>query len=255
MGRFDDQHVIITGATGGIGGAAARAFADEGASVSVLGRNREAADAVVSEIQKNGGRACAVLCDISRRDQVDQAVRAATEALGPVRVLVNNAGHDVFAPFLATTADDWRALIDTNLIGTMNMCQAVLPDMVEQSYGRIVTVASDAARVGSTEESVYAACKAGLVALSKTLAREHARDGITVNAVCPGPTDTPLFQTFIQGTRDPEKFAQAFLRSIPMRRIGTPEDIASSLLYFADRASGYVTGQVLSVSGGLTMAG
>ena len=135
------------------------------------------------------------------------------------------------------------------------MHQAVLPDMIERRQGRIVNIASDAARVGSSGEAVYAACKGGLVAFSKTLAREHARQGITVNVVCPGPTDTALFDGYKQGAGNPEKLVQAFERSIPLGRIGQPDDLPGAILFFASDEAAYVTGQVLSVSGGLTMNG
>ena len=151
--------------------------------------------------------------------------------------------------------EEWTRLIAINLTGTLHMHHAILPGMVERRHGRIVNISSDAARVGSSGEAVYAACKGGLVAFSKTIAREHARHGITVNVVCPGPTDTALFADFKEGAGDPEKLLKAFERAIPLGRIGQPQDLPGAILFFASDDAAYVTGQVLSVSGGLTMAG
>lgn len=247
--------VAITGGGGGIGSAAARHFAQLGAKVAVLDRDLAAAEQTAAGIAEAGGSARAFACDITERAQVDQAVGAVTAALGPISVLVNNAGWDLFRPFLDTTPDDWQRLIAINLVGALHMHHAVLPGMVERKHGRIVNVASDAARVGSSGEAVYAACKGGLVALSKTLAREHARHGITVNVVCPGPTDTNLFAEFKKGAGNPEKLVESFRRAIPLGRLGLPEDLAGAIAFFASDEAGFVTGQVLSVSGGLTMAG
>ncbi len=253
--RFDNRVVVVTGGGGGIGGATCRRFAAEGARVAVLDLNEASAAAVAATIRTAGGQAQALRCDISRRADVEQAVAAAEQALGPIDVLVNNAGWDVFKPFTKTEPADWERLIAINLVGPLNLHHVVLPGMVARRRGRIVNIASDAARVGSSGEAVYAACKGGLVAFSKTLAREHARHGITVNVVCPGPTDTALFADYKQGAGNPEKLVEAFTRSIPLGRIGQPEDLPGAVLFFASEDAAYVTGQVLSVSGGLTMAG
>ena len=256
MPRFAGKVVIITGAGGGIGGATARRFAAEGARVAILDRDLAAAERVAADIVAAGGQARAIACDITQRDQVDAAVAATIAAFGPVDVLVNNAGWDVFAPFLKTQPAQWDKLIAINLVGALHLQHAVLPGMVERrAGGRIVNIASDAARVGSSGEAVYAACKGGIVAFSKTLAREHARHGITVNVVCPGPTDTALFADYKQGAGNPEKLEEAFRRSIPLGRIGQPDDLPGAVLFFASDDAAYVTGQVLSVSGGLTMNG
>ena len=255
MVRFQDKVVVVTGAGGGIGGATARRFATEGAQVAVMDRDLASAERTAAAITAAGGRALALRCDITVRAEVDAAVAATVASLGPVDVLVNNAGWDVFAPFLKTEPGQWEQLIAINLTGALHMHHAVLPGMVAQRRGRIVNIASDAARVGSSGEAVYAACKGGLVAFSKTLAREHARHGITVNVVCPGPTDTALFADYKLGAGNPEKLEEAFRRSIPLGRIGQPEDLPGAILFFASDDAGYVTGQVLSVSGGLTMNG
>lgn len=261
MNSFDSRVVIVTGGGGGIGGATCRRFAQAGARVAVLDRDLAAAQQVARAIQASGGQACAQGCDITDRTQVDAAVQAVLQQWGAIDVLVNNAGWDVFKPFTQTVPAEWERLIAINLMGALHMHHAVLPGMVARSRepgwrgARIVNIASDAARVGSSGEAVYAACKGGLVAFSKTLAREHARHGITVNVVCPGPTDTALFADYKEGAGSPDKLEQAFRRAIPLGRIGQPDDLPGAILFFASAEAGYVTGQVLSVSGGLTMAG
>jgi 2-hydroxycyclohexanecarboxyl-CoA dehydrogenase len=247
--------VIVTGGGGGIGGATCRRFAEIGARVAVFDRDSVAAQRVASAIEAGGGSAQAFTCDITDHAGVAAAVAAAEAALGPVAVLVNNAGWDVFRLFKDSTPEEWQKLIAINLVGALNMHHAVLPGMLSRKHGRIINIASDAARVGSTGEAVYAACKAGLLGFSKTLAREHARHGITVNVVCPGPTQTALFAGYKEGAGNPEKLDEAFRRAVPMGRIGDPEDLPGAILFFASDDAAYITGQVLSVSGGLTMAG
>jgi len=215
MQRFKDKTVIVTGGGGGIGGATSRRFAAEGAKVAVYDMRLAAAQKIATEIRAAGGQAAAFQCDITDRAQVDAAVAATQAQLGPVAVLVNNAGSDIFKPFVKTVPAEWDKLIAINLTGALHMLHAVRPGMVERKYGRVVNVASDAARGGSSGEAVYSACKGGLVALSKTLAREHARHGITVNAVCPGPTDTALLAGVAEGARDPAKLIEAFKSAIP----------------------------------------
>lgn len=255
MQRFDDTTVLVTGGGGGIGSALCHRFAAEGARVAVLDRAHDAAAKVADKIGAAAGKAMAVACDITDRAAVDAAVAEVAEQFGPVDVLVNNAGWDLFVPFLDTVPDDWARLIDINLVGALNMHHAILPSMVERGSGRVVNISSDAARVGSSGEAVYAACKAGLIAFSKTLAREHSRHGITLNVVCPGPTDTALLATVTDTAANPEKLREAFRRAIPLGRLGEPDDLAGAVLFFASSDASFVTGQVLSVSGGLTMAG
>ena len=255
MASFAGKTVIVTGGGGGIGGATSRLFAARGAKVAVLDMNLDAARKIAAEIEAAGGVAASFRCDITDRAAVDEAVAATVAALGPVDVLVNNAGWDVFKPFVKTVPAEWEKLIAINLTGALHMHHAVLPGMAARKSGRIVNIASDAARVGSSGEAVYAACKGGLVAFSKTIAREHARHGITVNVVCPGPTDTALFAEYKVGAGNPEKLMEAFTRAIPLGRIGQPSDLPGAILFFASDDAAYITGQVLSVSGGLTMAG
>jgi 2-hydroxycyclohexanecarboxyl-CoA dehydrogenase len=255
MGKFDGKTIIVTGGGGGIGGATCQRLARDGAKVAVFDMNLEAAQKVVDTIKAAGGTAAAFQCDITNREQVDGAVAATIAQLGPIDVLVNNAGWDVFKPFTKTVPAEWDKLIAINLTGALHMHHAVLPGMVERKTGRIVNVASDAARGGSSGEAVYSACKGGLVALSKTLAREHARQGITVNVVCPGPTDTALLAGVAEGARDPAKLIEAFKSAIPLGRLGQPDDLAGAIAFFASDEASFITGQVISVSGGLTMHG
>lgn len=255
MQRFENKTVVVTGGGGGIGGATSRRFALEGARVALFDLNLAAAEQVAAQIRADGGTALALLCDITQRDSVDAAVAATEAALGPIDVLVNNAGWDVFKPFTRTEPAQWDQLIAINLVGALHLHHAVLPGMAARKAGRIVNIASDAARVGSSGEAVYAACKGGLVAFSKTIAREHARHGITVNVVCPGPTDTALFADYKEGAGNPEKLMEAFTRSIPLGRIGQPADLPGAIVFFASEDAAFITGQVLSVSGGLTMNG
>lgn len=255
MNRLSNKTVVITGGGGGIGGATCKRFAAEGAKVAVFDRNLEAAEQIAAEVRAAGGQAQAFACDITDRASVDAAVAATEAALGPIDVLVNNAGWDVFKPFTKTAPSDWEKLIAINLTGALHMHHAVLPGMAARKSGRIVNIASDAGRVGSSGEAVYAACKGGLISFSKTIAREHSRHNITVNVVCPGPTDTALFADYKEGAGNPEKLMEAFTRAIPLGRIGQPGDLPGAILFFASDDAAFVTGQVLSVSGGLTMNG
>ncbi len=254
-GRFDGRTAVVTGGGGGIGTAICTRFAAEGAKVAVLDRAASAAETTASAIRAAGGTAIAIGCDITDRAGVDAAIARTTAELGPVDILVNNAGWDLFKPFTTTSPEDWEQLIAINLVGALHLHHAVLPSMAERQYGRIINIASDAARIGSSGEAVYAACKGGLVAFSKTIAREHARHQITVNVVCPGPTDTALLASVTDGAANPEKLREAFRRSIPLGRLGSPDDLPGAVLFFASDDASFVTGQVLSVSGGLTMAG
>jgi len=243
MTRFDGKSAIITGGAGGIGSATCRRFAAEGARVAVFDRDEPGAQKVAREIEAAGGKAQAFACDIADRPSVDAAVAASESALGPAAILVNNAGFDIFKPFLETEPSEWERLIAINLRGPLHMHHAVLPGMVERRYGRVVNVASDAARVGSTGEAVYAACKSAMLGFSKTLAREHARHGITLNVVCPGPTSTNLFADFLKGASNPDKLMEAFRRSIPLGRIGAPDDLPGTIAFFASDDAAYVTGK------------
>ncbi|HEY3912754.1 MAG TPA: SDR family NAD(P)-dependent oxidoreductase [Stellaceae bacterium] len=240
--------VIVTGGASGIGRATALLLAGEGAAV------------VIGDIDAEGGRAaaaqgsaegCAVTylpLDLANKASVDEFVAATHRQAGPIGGLVNAAGWDQIQPFLENPPEMWDRVIAINLMGAIRLTRGVLPGMVEAGAGKIVNISSDAGRVGSMGETVYAAAKGGLIAFTKSLAREMARYRINVNCVCPGPTDTPLFQ------RQPERIKEALTRAIPFRRIAEPIEIAQAVLFFLSGRSDYITGQVLSVSGGLTMA-
>lgn len=255
MKGLQNKVVIVTGGAGGIGSATCRRLAEEGAKVAIFDMNLTVAEQLASEIQAQGGQALAVQCDITQSDVVEQAVQLTEEKLGAIDGLVNNAGWDVFKPFVKSTPEEWQKLIQINLVGMLNMHFTVLKGMVARNSGSIVNIASDAARVGSSGEAVYAACKGGLLSFSKTLAREHSRHNIKINVICPGPTDTALLAGVTEGASNPEKLREAFIRAIPLGRLGQPEDLASSIAFFLSEDASFITGQVLSVSGGLTMSG
>lgn len=247
--------VVVTGGGGGIGAATAARFAEEGARVLVADINEGAAQAAVDRIASAGGTAMPMIVDLTDYAAVKAAVADAETAHGPIDILVNNAGWDLFVPFLKSEPDYWAKLIDINLRSVLNITHAVLSGMAERKSGRVVSVASDAARVGSSGESVYAACKAGVIAFSKTLAREHARQGITFNCVCPGVTDTPMLDSFMEAAGNKEKLRDAFTRAVPLGRLGQPDDLPGAILFLASDDAAFITGQVISVSGGLTMHG
>jgi 2-hydroxycyclohexanecarboxyl-CoA dehydrogenase len=255
MKGLNGKTVIITGGGGGIGRAVCLRFAAEGSLVAVLDRDSSAAQTTVDLIREAGGKAVAYAADITDYAAITDTVAAIEKDLGVPTVLVNNAGWDVFKPFTRTVPAEWDKLIAINLVGALHVLHAVLPGMAERKAGRIVNVASDAARVGSSGEAVYAACKAGLVGLSKTLARELATKGVNVNVVCPGPTDTALLKSVADTSNNPEKLLEAFKNAVPMRRLGQPEDYPGIIALLASDDANFITGQVISVSGGLTMAG
>lgn len=236
--------VLVTGGGGAIGSAICRRFARD-MKVLVADKNRDAAERVAQEV---GGTA--LVFDISKYSEAENAVRGK-----PIDVLVNNAGWDRFQNFTETKPEEWDTLIDINLRGPLNMHHIVLPQMLSRSAGRVINISSDAARVGSSGEAVYSACKGGIIAFSKTLAREVARKGITVNVVCPGPTDTPILRGFLGEGEAGQKVYDALVRAIPMKRVGQPDDIPGVVAFLASDEAGFITGQVISVSGGLTMAG
>jgi len=250
-----DKTALVTGGGSGIGRAICLRMAREGARVAVLDINVENAQETVGLIEDGGGTAAAFGADIADYEAIRAAVASVEDALGPVDILVNNAGWDHAAGFLETTPELWRKVIDINYLGPIHLQHAVLPGMVARGSGRVVNIASDAGRVGSSGESVYSGCKAGVIALTKTLAREMARAGITLNTVCPGPTDTPLFRSFAGDTEQGEKLVNALTRAIPMKRLGQPQDYPGIVAFLASDDAAYITGQTISVSGGLTMHG
>jgi len=249
-----DATAFVTGAGSGIGRAIACRLAREGAAIGVADVNEEGARETARLIVEAGGLAHAAHVDITNFDEVHRAVVAVRNAFGAIGVLVNNAGWDRIEPFVKNTPDLWDKIIGINLKGPIHCCRAVLDDMITAGRGKIISISSDAARVGSSGEAVYSACKGGIISFSKTLAREHARHRINVNVLCPGPTETPLLAEITSGD-DGAKVIEAMKRAVPMRRLGVPEDIAGAVAFFASSDSDFITGQVLSISGGLTMAG
>ena len=233
MRGLQGKTAIVTGGASGIGAAIINRFAAEGTRTVVF--------------------------DLKSEQPVDitkyEAVKKAVDAAGPVDILVNNAGWDIFRPFLRTDPAFWQKIIALNLVGAMNVLHCVLPGMVERGRGKVVNIASDAGRVGSSGEAPYSACKGGIIALTKTLARELASKNIQLNVVCPGLTQTGMLEQFMQGAGNPEKLREAYRRAIPMGRLGQADDIPGAVLFFASDDADFITGQVLSVSGGLTMHG
>ncbi|WP_433781470.1 SDR family NAD(P)-dependent oxidoreductase [Actinomycetospora sp. CA-101289] len=252
---MSQRTAFVTGGAQGIGQGIATTLGAQGFGVAVVDLNLEAAQATAAAIADAGGTAVAVAADVTDTASVQAAVKTVTEELGPVDVAVNNAGWDDFMTFLDTTEDFWDRILDINFKGALRVAHAVVPGMVERGWGRVVNIGSDAGRVGSSLEAVYSGAKGGIIAFSKTLAREVATKGVTVNTVCPGPTDTPALRKFADSSgQDADKVLGGMTRAVPMRRLAQPADVAGAVAYFASDAAGYVTGQTLSVSGGLTMA-
>jgi 2-hydroxycyclohexanecarboxyl-CoA dehydrogenase len=245
---LQDRTFVVTGGASGIGKATAFLLAGQGAQV------------VIGDVDEAGGRAAVAEAaaerlaieylplDLTDRSSIDRFVAAVAARVPHADGLVNGAGWDQIQPFLENPPEMWDRVVAINLMGAIRLTRGLLPAMVAAGRGKIVNIASDAGRVGSMGETVYAAAKGGLIAFTKSLAREMARHHINVNCVCPGPTDTPLFQ------RQPERMKEALVRAIPFRRIAQPIEIAEAVLFFLSSRSAYITGQVLSVSGGLTMA-
>ena len=233
MRGLKGKTAIVTGGAAGIGAAIAERFKAEGARVVVFDLNSE-----------------------PRVDITDYAaVQKAVAAAGPVDILVNNAGWDMFKPFLKSDPAFWQKIISINLLGAMNLLHCVLPGMVERGGGKVVNIASDAGRVGSSGEAPYSACKGGIIALTKTLARELATKGIRLNTVCPGLTETNMLEQFMQAAGNPDKLREAYRRAVPIGRLGKPEDISGAVLFLSSDDADFITGQTISVSGGLSMHG
>jgi 2-hydroxycyclohexanecarboxyl-CoA dehydrogenase len=247
VGRLHGKISIVTGAGAGIGRAIATKLGAEGATVVVTDVNEATAIQTAGAI---GGGAVGLHADVTSPESVEAMVAEVVERLGRIDVLVNNAGWDVASPFVASDPADWDKVIRINLYGVLNTCKAVLPVMAAQNGGAVVNIASDAGRVGSSGEAVYSAAKGGVIAFTKTIARELARNQVRANAICPGPTDTALFASM--GGDNP-KLREALIKAIPFRRLGTPEDLANAVAFYACDESSFITGQTVSVSGGLTM--
>src|SRR6266508_2273718 len=234
MRGLRDRTVLVTGGANGIGAAITRRLAQEGCAVGILDLDAAAG--------------------ITDYDGVARAVENFESGFGPVAFLVNNAGWDRAANFLDTTPDFWRKVVAINLFGPLNMTHVVLRGMATRGFGRVVNIASDAGRVGSSGEAVYSACKGGIIAFTKTVARELVGKGVILNTHCPGPTDTAILRSFLEGP-DGSRIAEGLKRAIPMRRLGAPEDYPGLIAFLLSDDAAYITGQTISVSGGLTMHG
>jgi 2-hydroxycyclohexanecarboxyl-CoA dehydrogenase len=249
--RLTDKTALVTGAARGIGAAIATKLASEGARVAICDLDSEGAAQLAQTLSTTSNQCIAQNLDLGDLDSVKASVAAVSELFGPIDILVNNAGIDRIERFLDSEPAMWDQLIAINLRGTIAMCHEVARGMTDRGSGRIVNIASDAGRVGSSGEVVYSGTKGGVIAFSKALAREVARNGVTVNVVCPGPTDTALLDQVAEAS---QKLYDGLARAIPMGRIASPDDIAPAVAFFASDEAGYITGQTLSVSGGLTMA-
>ena len=241
---------FITGAGRGIGREIARTLASRGMDIIVTDVNIDNANETVSILEKEGGKAVAVYCDVTKLESVQEAVEASLAHFEKIDVLVNNAGWDKVEPFLKSEPSTWKLIVDINMMGQIHTCKEILPVMIENGYGKVINIASDSGRVGSSGEAVYSAAKGGVIAFTKTMAREMARHKINVNCISPGPSNTPLFEEI--GSYN-EGIAAALEKAIPFRRLAQPSDIANAVAFLASEEADYVTGQTLSVNGGLAM--
>ncbi len=254
MRGLKGRSVLVTGGANGIGAAIARRLAEEGCAVGILDLDGVAGETLAREITAAGGKAHLHVLDIADYDAVARAVESCETQFGPLAFLVNNAGWDRAANFLDTNPEFWRKIVAINLFGPLNVSHVVLRGMAGRGFGRVVNVASDAGRVGSSGEAVYSACKGGMIAFTKTLARELVGKGVILNTLCPGPTDTAILRSFLEGP-DGARIAEGLKRAIPMRRLGVPEDYPGLVAFLLSDDAAYITGQTISVSGGLTMHG
>jgi 2-hydroxycyclohexanecarboxyl-CoA dehydrogenase len=255
MVDMNDKTVIVTGGARGIGRAVVQAFAEAGAD-AVIGdlRFEDANDTAMKISEACRRRVVAVQTDVTKREDVEKLRDETLRLFGKIDVLINCAGWDRLLPFLKTTPDLWQKVLTINFLGVVNTCHVILPHMVERKQGAIVNISSDTGRVGSFGEAIYASSKAAIMAFSKTIAREHARDNIRVNVVSPGLCDTPL----IDEMREDEftaKILSSIVNFIPLKRLGRPEEIAPLVVFLASDAASYITGQVYSINGGLNMVG
>jgi len=252
--KLEKKTALVAGGGRGIGRAVALALAREGAAIAVADILKENAEAVSREIQATGIKAMACAVDLTKRADVERTVREVLSGLGQIDILVNCAGWDRLEPFVESTEETWEKLLAINFKSVLNTTRAILPHMIARGSGKVVNISSDAGRVGSMWEAVYAGAKGAVIAFSKSLAREVARHNITVNVVCPGLTDTPLLEAVRSQSEQTSKIIDAIIKATPLRRVARPEEIAEAVLFFVCPGTDFVTGQTLSVSGGLTMA-
>jgi 2-hydroxycyclohexanecarboxyl-CoA dehydrogenase len=255
MRGLESKVAIVTGGGSGIGRAIALRLAAEKMAVAVLDLNAEAAQATVSAISAEGGIGIAVACDICDHAAVQRTVASVEDTLGPIYTLVNNAGWDTPMPFLKTTPEFWSKVIAINYLGPLTVTHEVVGRMAKRNAGRVIFIASDAGRVGSSGEVVYSGCKGATIAFAKALAREVARNKVLLNCVCPGPTNTPAMEAFVGTGEQGQKIRDAMVRGMPLGRIGEPTDYPGLVAFLASDDAAFMTGQTISVSGGLTMHG
>src|ERR1700733_13008042 len=246
----DQKVVLVAGGASGVGAAVCRSLAGQGCEVIILDIQEDLAESVAKEIVDNGGAASVVPTDLTSPESVQTAAKNVLDEHGRVDVLINSIGWNVHSFFMDQGEDLWDKIMQINLMGPIRLVHAFLPAMKDNGGGTIVVVSSDAGRVGTNGETVYAAAKAGLIGFTKSLAREITRFGIRINCVSPGPTDTPLFR---EATASQPKIVEAIGKSIPMKRMSSPEEQASAIVFLASDAATYITGQTLSVNGGLNM--
>ncbi len=251
---MNQRLALVTGGGSGIGREICLGLARDGRNIAVADINLVGAQETAAMVVQSGGTAIAVHMDVSETDAVHDSVIEVIDELGAIEVLVNCAGWDELMPFMSTDEAFWDRVIEINYKGALRTVHACLPSMIEAGWGRIVNIGSDAGRVGSSFEAVYSGAKGGVIAFTKTVAREVARSGVTANVVCPGPTDTPLLGGIVAASDDGDKIIGAMARAVPMKRIGTATEVASAVVYFCSEEASFVTGQTLSVSGGLTMS-
>ncbi len=250
--RFEGKVAIVTGGARGIGEAISRGFANGGAQVVIADLLDDVGNKTAADITATGGKAICLKTDVTSSKNVNAVVKEVLSRFGKVDILVNDVGWDRPEPFITNTEETWDKVIAINYKSTIICCRAVLDNMIERKYGKIVNIGSDAGRVGSTGEVVYSGCKGAVIAFTKALAREMVRYSININCVCPGPTETPIVMN--EMAKQSPKLLDALRHAIPMGRLGKPEEIAAGVLFMASDDARFVTGQTLSVSGGLTMA-
>lgn len=251
--KLKGKTALVAGGGRGIGRTIVLALAREGAQIAVADVIKENAEAVRDEVKNLGVNALACQVDLTKRPEVEKVVEAVLSHLGQIDILVNSAGWDRLEPFVESNEETWEKILAINFKSVLHTTKAVLPHMISRGSGKIVNIGSDAGRAGSSWEAVYSGAKGALIAFSKTIAREVARHQINVNVVCPGLTDTPLLQALRSQSPQTEKLIDAIIKATPFRRVAKPEEVAEAVLFFASPASDFITGQTLSVSGGLTM--
>lgn len=253
MVELQNKVALVTGAGGAIGRAISLRLGDAGALVGVCDQNSGQAAKTVALLEGEGSLGRTITCDVTHYQSCGEAIKSFSDDVGPIDILVNCAGWDQITPFVETDNALWQKIININYIGALNIHHLILPSMIERQYGRIINISSDAGKIGSAGEAVYSGCKAALMGFGKSLAREYANDGITVNTVCPGPTDTPLFQALLKKGEYGEKIYNDLHNAIPMSRLGQPDDVGGIVAFLASDEAAFITGQSISVSGGLSM--